>query len=331
MSATIVKIIAKAGTTYAVDENGATNIKQRYQVVLSEPLASGSLMTSFTTTSAGSIPSIGTVHPERPGYYVARYDVRQPDGTGKATLDVDVIYSARSFVTEGGGGGEPGEDCRIDQWGWDDGTAERELVQGVDGTPVLNSAGDPFDSVPKVSTPAPTFTKVVRFGARKSGWFGFNCKVNDANVTIGGVQFPPRTLICSISERLEPTAEKWPYVYQVRLQYRSNMATVGTATTPEECGWDAVVTDAGMREIDATTHKIKLIQVMSSETGQPATVTSPELLDGTGQAITRSSGQLNSAPYNFKFKAYEEAEFPAWFVSEPTIVVPPDPEAEEEE
>ena len=87
-----------------------------------------------------------------------------------------------------------------------------------------------------------------------------------------------------------------------------------------------------MREIDATTYKIKLIQVMSSETGQPATVTSPELLDGAGHRITRSgTGQLAGQPYNFKFEAYEEETFPNWFVSEPTIVVPPDPEEEEEE
>ena len=168
MSLSIVRIVPKAGMSYVVTENGAADVKVPYQVVLSEPLGAQSLITAFTSLD-GDIPSIGTEHPARPGYYVARYDVKQPTGNAKASLDVDVVYSPRSYVTEGGGGGEPGTECNIEQWGWDDGTAERELVQAVDGTQVLNSAKDPFDSVPTVSTPSPTFTKVVRFGERKSG------------------------------------------------------------------------------------------------------------------------------------------------------------------
>ena len=327
MSLSIVQIVPKAGMSYVVTENGAADVKVPYQVVLSEPLGAQSLITAFTSLD-GDIPSIGTEHPARPGYYVARYDVKQPTGIAKASLDVDVVYSPRSYVTEGGGGGEPGTECNIEQWGWDDGTAERELVQAVDGTQVLNSAKDPFDSVPTVSTPSPTFTKVVRFGERKSGWFGYNCKVNSASMTIGGVTFPARTLLCSICESIDPQAEKWPYRYQVRLRYRSNLATIGTSTA-EECGWDAVVTDAGMREIDSTTGKLKLIQTVSAETGVLATVTSPELLDGNGHAITRYNGQLNQPPYNFKFKAYEEVSFPDWFTSEPPLAITPTPATEE--
>lgn len=326
MAATIVKVIPKDGINYAVDTSGATNIVTRYQVVLSEPLGTGELLTSFTDGTT-SIPAIGTVHPSRPGYYAAKYDIKQPEGSPKATLDITVHYEPMSYVTEGGGGGgsEPEWGSIIEQWGWDDGTTERELVTAADAakTPVLNSAKDPFENVPQVETPAPTFTKVLRGPSRRPGWFDYNCKVNDDTVTIGDKQFPAGTLLCTIAETMDISNYYWPYKYSIRLRYRTNKVLIeGETANLTECGWDAVVCDAGMREIDSTTGKLKLIQVISAETGQPATVTSPELLNGNGQAVTRGSGASTVAPYNFRFQAYERVHFPTWFYS-PPVVTPP--------
>ena len=103
MSASIVKVIPKDGTGYDVNDTGATDISLRFQVQLSEALGQGQLFTTFSDGTT-SIPAIGTVHPARPGYYVAKYEVRQPQGAAKNTLDVTVKYAAQSFVTEGGGG-----------------------------------------------------------------------------------------------------------------------------------------------------------------------------------------------------------------------------------
>ena len=319
MSASIVKVIPKPGTSYAVDDGGATDISIKYQVVLSEPLGPGELFTTFSDGTT-AIPAIGTVHPARAGYYAAKYDIRQPDAAAKATLEVTVKYEAENYATEGSGQEE--QECLIEQWGWDDGTAQRELVTAVDGTDVLNSAGDPFDSVPQVDTPAPTFTKVVRFATRQSGWFGYNCKVNQAQMTISGVTFPARTLLCTVAETMDPANMNWPFKYSIRLRYRSNKAKLHMDNVNTECGWDAVVCDSGMREIDATTNKKKLIQVVSEETGTPATVTSPELLNGQGRAQVRGASG-NPTPFNFRFEAYEEDTFPDWFTSEPPLANPP--------
>ena len=76
-----------------------------------------------------------------------------------------------------------------------------------------------------------------------------------------------------------------------------------------------------MREIDDTTGGLKLIQVPSGESGELATVTSAELLSGTGKAIARSSTSTPK-PYNIRFAAYETANFPAWFTSEPPVTPP---------
>lgn len=327
MSASIVKVIPKDGTGYNVNDSGATDISLRFQVTLSAPLGQGEIITSFSDGTT-SIPAIGTVHPAREGYYVTNYEVRQPQGAAKNTLDVTVKYGAQSFVTEGGGGEPPAPTyvSLIEQWGWDDGTSQRELLTAADAnkTPVLNSAKDPFDSVPQIETPAPTFTKVVRFAERKAGWFDFNCKVNDDTVTIGGISFPAGTLLCTICETIDIANFNWPFKYSIRLRYRTNKALIeGETANLTECGWDAVVCDAGMREVDSTTGQLKLIQIVSAETGQLANVTSPELLNGNGQAVTRGSGVSTVAPYNFRFKAYEDASFPGWFTSQPATALTP--------
>lgn len=327
MSASIVKVIPKDGIGYNVNDSGAADISLRFQVQLSAPLGQGELITSFSDGTT-SIPAIGSVHPAREGYYVTNYEVRQPQGAAKNTLDVTVKYGAQSFVTEGGGGEPPEPEyvSLIEQWGWDDGTSQRELITAADAnkTPVLNSAKDPFDSVPQIETPAPTFTKVVRFAERKAGWFDFNCKVNDQSVTIGGISFPAGTLLCTICETIDIANFNWPFKYSIRLRYRTNKALIaGETANLTECGWDAVVCDAGMREVDSTTGQLKLIQIVSAETGQLANVTSPELLNGNGQAVTRGSGVSTVAPYNFRFKAYEDASFPAWFVSQPATALTP--------
>ena len=294
MSATVIKVIAKPGTTYNVNDTGAVDIVQKYQVILSEPLNSGQLLTSFT-----GIPAIGSVHPARSGYYAALYKISQPEGADKSTLDIEVHYSAQAFTTEGGVVVE-----RIDQWGWDDSTTQRELTSDIDGKTVLNSAGDTFESVPAVVTPSPTFTKVSRFSSRKSDWAAYNCTVNSSSVTIGGQSFPAHTLLCTISESIIIGAENFKYQYTVHFRYRTNMATIKGAETAEECGWDEVITDAGMRSKNASTGKLELIKIADAETGMPIAITSPELLDGNGQPVSRSpSGQGDVKPYNFRIEA----------------------------
>ena len=222
------------------------------------------------------------------------------------------------WATEGGGGEPPAptEDYQVTEWGWDDGTSERELVYDVGGDPVLNSAGDPFDSVPQVESPAPTFTKVMKFASRRQ-YAAYNCTINDSQLVIGNMTCAPYTLLATISEKRNIGDENWPYTYTVRLRYRTNKVKRGGDTQIGEIGWNVAIADTGMREIDTTTGKLKLIQVPSAETGQPATVTSPELLDGAGHAVARSAGGSAAEPYVLVFGAYDAVSFPSWFYTEP--------------
>lgn len=313
---TVDRTVVKAGRSYKVTQNGSGDANVRYQVILSSPLAANELPMSFP-----GVPQIGTEHPDRPGLYVVKYEVTQPEGPAKSTLEVVVHYGPSSYTET-----PIDPDVQkptltptiVSEWGWDDGTGERELVESVGDSPVavLNSAGDPFESVPTVSTPTPTFTKVLRMGDRIERWGNYFCCVNSAAITIGGMACPARTLLCTISEKKIIGEAKYPYEYTVHLKYRSNKVRVAGAQAATEIGWDVAIVDAGMREKDSSTGKLKLIQVTSEETGQPATVTSPELLNGSGQKITRTAG-VTVKPYILVFQAYPRVQFPSWFYSEP--------------
>ena len=313
---------AKAGKTYKVNENGAADASVKYQVILDAPLQIDKLPVSFT-----GVPTIGSEHPDCPGLYVQGYDVSQPEGAGKSTLEVTVKYGRGDIAIQTGEQGAPDVIFAVKEWGWDDGMGEKELVASVDPTdpkPVLNSAGDPFDSVPRVNAPTPTFTKVVCTSERMDGYSAFLCTTNSTALTIGDMTCPIATLLCTVAERKIIGASRLPYEYTIRLRYRSNVIGIGTGDETIEAGWDAAVVDAGMRELDATTGAKKLIQVISQETGQPATVTSPALLDGEGAALdTTDSG---AEPVILRFQAYKRAEFPQWFYSEPET-----PEAPEDD
>lgn len=293
----------KAGRKYSVDSGGITSLKKDFIVVQDAVMSADGEAVSFT-----GVPAIGTAHPNYPGLYVQSYDVQEGEGKDKQVLTVTVNYGPQT--SEAGGEGE--SDIAVDEWGWDDGTDEKELIEGVDGTPVLNSAGDPFESVPKVMAPAPVFTKVMKSKTRQAGWNAVTCCTNDATVTIGGLAFPAGSLLCTVCEKRLIGNAQWKYQYTVHLRFKSNYVKVAGASAMTDIGWDVAIVDAGMRELDGESGEKKLIRVIDKETGKPCTVTSAALLDGNGAKLAD-----DGEPYNFRFQAYERATFPSWFYSEP--------------
>ena len=260
-------------------------------------------------TFAG-LPKKGDAHPVHSGLYVTEISFAEGSGYEKNTIIATVTYGRISVEgeTEGFAG------CAVDSWGWDASTEEKELVTAADGTKVLNSAGDVFDNVPKVSAPAPVFTKVMRFKQRQSGVMAYNCCTNSGSITIGGYSFPKGSLLCTVFETRLFGDEEYKYQYTVQLKYKSNPVRVGGASTVTDVGWDVAIIDAGMRE--KKDGKLSRIKVIDGETGKVCTVTSPELLDGSGAAVDRTGGEVS--PYVMRYTAYPTASFPTWFYSEPS-------------
>ena len=305
---TIIRVAQKAGRSYRVDGNGAADVSAKYQLVLDRPLGLNELPTTFS-----GVPAIYSAHPDRPGYYALYYTVEQPADKAKCTLDVTVHYGPAELTVESGVVTES-----VTQWGWDDATGEKELTVTADDppVPVVNSAGDPFDTVPTVSVPTPVFTKVLRSSSLRT-YAPYLCTVNSMALTIGNMTCPPKTLLCTVAFRWLIGESVMPYEYTIHLRYRSNKVTDNSGSTPatRELGWNLAVVDAGMREIDFDTGELKLITVPSKESGQDAAVTSPELLDGQGHAISPTAQRVPTLLY---FTAYPAVEFPAWFYSEPS-------------
>lgn len=322
---TVKKTIVKAGTRYKVGLNGAADLNHKYQIVLAAPLDVDEIPTSFP-----GVPAIGSSHPNRSGFYVLGYDVSQPEGAAKNTLDIVVHYGPTDItVTPGEEGGDDTVDA-VTEWGWDDSTGEKDLLSSVAvgndaAKPVLNSAGDAFNAAPTVYIPTPVFTKVVRCSERKP-YAQYLCTVNDRQLVIGAMTCAPATLLCTVAEKKLIGEWRLPYEYTIHLRYRSNIVqNTYPPVDADEMGWDAACVDTGMRYLDdtETPPKLKLIQVLSPETGQLAEITSPALLDGHGkQAQTDSDGK--AIPVVLPFHAYRRTEFPEWFYSEPATPAPPE-------
>lgn len=316
----------RAGRRWKLTAGGVESLSREYVVVLDGgvPLAADGELDHNALHVVG-IPAIGSTHPAYAYLFVDGYDVEEGAQGDRNTLRVTVNYKADVLKSEGGSGEEGDEpwECAVEEWGWNDGTAQRELNAAVDGTPVLNSAQDPFDSVPQVDSPAPVFTKTFRSVDRVSGWNNYLCKVNKGVVSIGGISFPARTLLCTVAERRILDGSKWNYRYNVNIRYRSNKVKIEGGMNPVEIGWDVSVTDTGMREWDpAGGGKKVLIRVMDEETGKMSAISSPVLLDGSGRAQTPPSGTAAAKPYNFRYQAYEEVDFASWLYSEPPITTP---------
>lgn len=316
----IVKTVLTAGRSYPVDDGGLNGLKETYKVVLDAPMARGAEPQSFT-----GVPAIGSAHPKYTGLVVDSYDVTEGSDGDKIVLTVAVEYkriTSETVAIEGEEEEAAEQTAQVTAWGWDAGTAERELINTVSGQKVLNSADDPFDSVPRYSVPEPTFTKAMKFKQRVAGALAYNCTINKTAVTIGGVTYAAKTLLATISEQREFGDPTWNYTYTVTLKHRSRLVELTSDTASggngTEIGWDEAILDAGMREIDQTTFEKKLIRVPDAETGQMCAVTSPALLDGNGRAAEKDdSGGYR--PVYLRFAAYEPVEFPDWFYSEPPI------------
>lgn len=308
----------RAGRTWSVDQRGIKSVERKYIIYKAD--GSPIFEDEVEPTKITGIPAIGSKHPSSSRLKVREHRVEEGGGADANTLIVTVVYGYpdEEGQTEGGSEETPGKEYQCTEWGWDAGTDSRELnADAVSGAPICNSAGDVYASVPSVSVPAPVFTKAMKFVDRQSGALAHSCKVNESAVSIGGVSYPAATLLCTVAEKRLFGDSKYNYLYTVQLKYRTNKVVIGGSGSSEEIGWDVAITDAGMRERNRE-GKLVLIKAIDPETGTPFVVTSPELLDGSGKAVDRSSGDVTAI--NTKYSAYERTNLPDWFFSEPPIV-----------
>lgn len=312
----MARTFLKDGRTWSINSDGINNLKRTYVLQLdTNNLGENAEIEDF---GALGIPPIGSSHPFYSYLKVLSYDVEEGEGSEKKLIKVTANYGLDSSE---GGSNDSDDDAMsndvIEQWGWESGTDQKEVIYNLwdqrEGA-LLNSAGEPFETVPVCEYPAPIFVKVLKTKIRKN-WIEYSCKINQNTCVIGSMNCAPKTLIANVSEQRIFGDPIYKYRYTIQLRYKSNFSNLGAGTTPIEFGWDIPVVDAGLRQLDEN-NKLILITQMDSESNVPCPITSPELLDGEGKAIIRKEG-LTVRPYIIRVQAYKEATFPTQFYSEP--------------
>lgn len=313
--------IQRDGRTWTVDSTGMSNLKRRYTIQLETNNLGPNA--EFAELSAYGIPAIGSAHPTYQYLKVQSYDVEEGEDSEKKLVRVTVNYNVDTSQENPE---EPTTE-KVEEWGWQAGTTSKEITTNLftsqyasENGQLLNSAGDPFDSVPTAEYPAPVFQKVVKTTSRKD-WLKLNCKINQNSVTIGSIECAQKTLLAQISEQRIFGDPVWKYRYTINLQYRSNMSNFGAGTEPIEFGWDIGIVDTGMRQLNEK-GKPEVIMQIDQESKMPTAITQPELLDGSGHVVKRGVGEDGAPqqvkPYIIRVQAYETETFPADIYSEPS-------------
>ena len=294
------------GREWGVDSNGAQTLSCKYEVLLPAPLANNALPTTVT-----NLPAIGSAHPAFSNLVVKQYRFAEGEGSEKTRVIVTVDYVALTGEEEEGEGEEPAS--YIEQMGWRSGSVQRDLAtDAVTGQPLLNTADQPFDSVPQVDRPLATWYKVWKSKTRHSEYIWYQNKINAASMTIANQTVATWTARCVQvdEERLIGDAQGYNYRYSIEIQILSNRVALHGDSTLSECGWNVAIVSTGTMEKDPNVG-LKRITVPSEDGTSEVPVASPVLLDGNGRF--QSS---NASPYVMMFRAYQEATFPAIFTSE---------------
>ena len=295
---------------------GISSLTARY-VAIRESDPDGEMSTDDLPVSITGLPAIGeAVSEDFPNLIVRTYSIEEEGANEKRVLTIDVNCSLRDpqnwDVSQ-----FPPRGQAIQELSFTSGSVSRDLTQdAITGKLVLNSAGQPFDSVPQIDVPSPTFRKVVKVKSAQA-WAQFQGKVNAAQIQIAGTSWAAHQVRCVQADRVKLWNDEFGFVEQwtIGLQMMSNLAKIegGSAV---EIGWDRAIVDQGtMQKNDGSGSQqgdIVPVMVTSAETGKEIAVSQPVLLDGQGYAML-SPG---ATPYAFRVAPYPETTFPTDFYSE---------------
>lgn len=287
-----------------------TGVTVTYEVFFAAPVDNAALFTSVT-----GLPAIGAAHPSFPSLFAQGYKVKEGEGSAKNRYEIGVEYAPVSVTgtpEEGEEGVQP--ECYVESIGWRTGSVARDFVVDAEtGVAVLNTAGQPFESVPQVDRPSPTWFKTFKTKGRQAGYVSFYGSVNGADMTVGGYSCAKDTLRCvqADEERIFNDPSGYNYRYTIALQWMSNKVKLQDANTATECGWQLAIVSTGT--VQRTSSGLMRITV-PDQSGSDVPVSAPVLLDGQGRYSA-----ARTSPYTVPFVAYPRKTFPSIFTSEPAI------------
>lgn len=283
MSTYTAKLIK--GRSYQYDSEGnLISATETYSV------RTGDKSEKVTLDNVSGLPTYETEQTEEGEALVPEYSIQE---THPTRWEVEVTLRTETGSRPARPPSSTGEISR----GWTTEEVEFDLTHDMKtGAPVLNSAGQPFDSVPTVPRVVPVI-RVEKF-ERTSGVPAAMAKsgcVNSAAITVDGVTVPARCgrLRVSAEKQYRSSGEgenvKEGYRVTYELAIMSNMVDQdGTVT---DIGWDVALVDMGFFYRDSEGELVRAME-LDEETNEPRPTAEPVLLDGSGGRLVTGNPKI---------------------------------------
>ena len=280
--------VARLSERGEVSPTGATDVYTVYW-----PNTAGAFTLSDVTSG---LPAEGDAHPADGDLVVSEFRIADHE-PGVVWRRVSVVYS-RGEEEEEGSGSSAASIGKLTALDYPVYNQSGDLVADqVSGAPVVNSAGDVYDSVPNVETlfTGVHFTRRLASWAKVSPQLALSGTVNSAAVTIYGVAFRKRTARLRITARNTFDGSSRPWELDVTVEPRHNYVDSSCAFRPDstmaayelvagrgyDVGWDVPLLDCGYRYIDGNGNRVRFTVV--DESGVESAPQLPQLLTNDGR------------------------------------------------
>ena len=243
------------------------------------------------------LPQPGDAHPEYPDLQVVGYRLADYE-PGRNFRDVTVEYEYPGEADDEGSGSSVVEIGKITALDYPLYTQSGDLVANVEtGAPVLNAAGDVFDSVPQVEEIFTGVHFVRRMKKSPRELLALSGTVNSAQVKAFGITFPARTARLRLVARYTFDGSRRPWELDVTIEPRHNFVDSTCAFLPAgaetgrpsetgrgyDFGWDVALLECGYQYRDATTGQKLRFTVVGDDNTQTAPQL-PQLLKSDGDS-----------------------------------------------
>lgn len=258
----------------ALDANGApTDLTDIYTVILGFGVRA-------TSANVTGLPAVNAAHVSVPTLYVSGYRFSCINtGSGIWNVSVDYSKSETTTIQE-----EEEEDfvSKVTAKSWDTAESTIDLVtDAVTGESIINSAGDPFDSVPQRTILAPKVIFSRTESRAPSSIIALNGSINQSQVTVLGVTFPAFCARLRVTCKDTMAAEGARYAYDYEIEGRINFVTSGGVTA--NIGWRDAFIQSGYNFIkDGKRYKFTEKTKNPQGEEEEKEVSSPQLLTVDG-------------------------------------------------
>lgn len=280
-------LVARLSEHGEVTADGATDT---YTVLVPDTTA------RLAISDISGMPALDDAHPSDASLHVVGYRLAE-HGPGELFRRVSVVYEADGDA-ENTGGEEPEEIGLLTALDYPAYTQSGDLVcDQLSGAPVLNSAGDVFDSVPQIESVWAGVHFVRRVKTFPAAALALAGTLNSAAVTVYGVAFAPRTARLRATARHTFDGSRRPYELDVTIEPRHTYldnrsqllpngvaAAMGYATVAGrgiDIGWDVGLLECGYQYLDPSTHE-KVRFTVLDENGNPSAPQLPQKLNAKG-------------------------------------------------